>query len=384
MVKIALLTTSRADWGHLERLARLIDKDRYCDLQLIVGGVHLSVEHGMTVNEIDILPSATVECLLSSDSRTAVAKSIGLSCISCADVLRNLEPDWLIVLGDRFEVFSVVATAHTLGIPVAHISGGEVTTGSLDDGWRHCITKLSYLHFVYAEEYRKRVVQLGEHPDRVFNVGHIGLEDVHQFKHIARNPYYVVMWHPETTRNSKEQGEDLGVLLAFLAEIDGHLVFFTSQGDSGSRKINKEIKRFCEKPGRTYTVNLDRELFLTILGGAKALIGNSSAGIYEAPAMGVPSINIGTRQQGRIKSNSIIECPMNWSALRNAFNCLAEIGVGEIKYFRAEDGLEHHHHARTGLSINGSKWHSMSVSEKILNQIKKTQLPVEAKRFYDA
>ena len=359
-MKIALLTTSRADWGLLERLATLISEDRDCELLLIVGGVHLSMEHGLTINQINLPHSARVECLLSDDSKEAMAKSIGLGCISGTDVLRNLKPDWLVVLGDRFEVFSVVVSAYSLGIPVAHISGGEVTSGSLDDGWRHCITKLSSLHFVYAEDYRKRVIQLGEHPDTVFNVGHIALEGIERFKHEAENPYYVVMWHPETIRSAEEQAIDLGVLFAFLGTLDEQLVFFTSQGDPNSRQINKEIKRFCQKPGRTWTENLDREEFLTLLGGAKALIGNSSAGIYEAPVMGVPTINIGRRQNGRLKATSVIDCNMKFDELRNSIKAI-------------ECPQEQHHIPYAG----------KLVSEKILMQLKSAQKSVGGKGFYD-
>ena len=359
-MKIALLTTSRADWGLLERLAILISEDRYCELQLIVGGVHLSMEHGLTVNQIILPHSARIECLLSDDSKEAMAKSIGLGCISGTDVLRNLKPDWLVVLGDRFEVFSVVTAAYSLGIPVAHISGGEVTSGSLDDGWRHCITKLSCLHFVYAEDYRKRVIQLGEHPDTVFNVGHIALEGIEHFKHEAENPYYMVVWHPETTKSHEEQDVDLGVLFAFLGGLDEQLIFFTSQGDPNSRRINKEIKMFCRKQGRTWTENLDREEFLTLLGGAKALIGNSSAGIYEAPVLGVPTINIGKRQAGRLKAASVVDCDMKFHELRVAFK--------EI-----ENRIEQHHIPYMG----------KLVSEKILMQLKSAEKPVGGKGFYD-
>ena len=362
-MKIALLTTSRADYGLLEKLAIRIHDDPDCKLQLIVSGSHVSPEFGLTIKQIKLPHAARLDILLSSDTREGVAKSIGLGCISFADTLSNLNPDWLVVLGDRFEAFSAVATAYALGIPVAHISGGEVTTGSLDDGWRHCITKLSHLHFVYAEEYRKRVIQLGEHPDRVFNVGHIGLEGIERIRECG--DYYLVIWHPETTKDVIWQNADIVALFSFLRTLKNRLLFCFSNGDSGSRGINNRIKEFCRDFKGTWIDDWPRDDFLDVLSCARAIIGNSSSGIYEAPILGVPTINIGTRQSGRICADSIINCGMNLEELAGA---VKTIDSAEFKADMQNMKLPY---------MGGD------VSRKILNVLKKAKKPEGGKGFYD-
>ena len=239
-MKIALLTTSRADYGLLEKLATLIHDDPCCELQLIVSGSHVSPEFGSSITQIKLPIAAKFPCLLSNDDPIGDVAASAVALQAFGHILLNLNPDWLIVLGDRFEVLMGVYVAHKLRIPIAHISGGEVTTGSLDDGWRNCITKLSHLHFVYAEEYRKRVVQMGEHPDRVFSVGHIGLERIKRVR--GDGNYYLVIWHPETTKNAIGQNADIVTLFNFLNTLPD-VTFCFSNGDSGSREINNRIKK---------------------------------------------------------------------------------------------------------------------------------------------
>ncbi|MHA2039636.1 MAG: UDP-N-acetylglucosamine 2-epimerase [Promethearchaeota archaeon] len=365
MLKLTVLTTSQADYGLLEKLINRIHNDSECELCLIVSGSHLSPEFGSTVKYIKAPISARVEVLISSDTNTAVSKSIGLGCLSFTDVFENEKPDWLIVLGDRFETLSAVVSAYCLNIPICHISGGEITQGSLDDAFRHCITKLSYLHFVYTEEYRKRVVQLGEHPDRVFNVGCISLEGVGKYWSSEKEDYYLVSWHPETNQPEWKQKADISTLLSFLVHLKEPIYFCHSKGDSGSREINRLFKKFCKKYPKNKVLDLDRNDFLEYLGKAQVLIGNSSAGIYEAPVLGTPVINVGTRQAGRIKANSIIDSECTPLQLKASFGTIFS---------------EWHEENMKNIEV---PYRGGEVSRRILDIIKRTRVIDLQKGFYD-
>jgi len=362
--KLALVTTSQADWGLLEKLARLIYDDSDCELQLIVTGSHLSPEFGLTIKNINMPISAEIECLVSSDTKRAVGKAFGLACISAADVFDRIKPDWLIVLGDRFEAFAVVTVAHAMNIPIAHISGGETTSGSIDDGWRHSTTKLSYLHFVYCDIYRNRVISLGEDPDRVFNFGHIGLEGIEKFYSDKKDDYYVVIWHPETIKKVVWSNANIHVLMNFINRIDSKIYFCISRGDSGSRKINEIIKEFARKNSDIDVfVDLPRETFLYFLARARAIIGNSSCGIYEAPCLKVPTINIGKRQDGRVRASTVFDCKMKMPELIRTFERIKNSNFNKC--------------------VTQIPFKSGS-ARKILDQIKKTEIPNDGKVFYDA
>ena len=360
-MKIAVLTTSRADYGLLETLIGRICDDLDVKLCLMVSGSHVCPEFGLTLKDIKYPISERIEILLSSDTPTAVSKAIGLGCISFAEALERRKPDWLILLGDRFETFAMAVVAHVMRIPIAHISGGEVTSGAADDGFRHSITKLAYLHFTYADEYRQRVIRLGEHPDRVFNVGCLSLEGIEKHLFNGRRKGYFVSIHPETLQDRIWQRGFIDVLLAHLSHKLEPLYFCLSNGDEGSRIINRKIVDFVGMDNeQRKLLKLNRDDFLDLLARVKCIIGNSSAGIYEAPPLGTPTINIGNRQDGRIRSDSIIDCRASSEGLREAFTKLTM-----RQYSFAE------------------KFKGGPVSERILNVIKKYDSVNLQKGFYD-
>jgi len=360
-LKIAVLTTSRADYGLLERLIERIYDDLDTKLCLMVSGSHVCPEFGLTLKEIKFPISERIEILLSSDTPTAVSKAIGLGCISFSEALERRKPDWIILLGDRFETFAMATAAHVMRIPVAHISGGEVTRAATDDGFRHSISKMSYLHFTYADQYRNRVIQLGEHPERVFNVGCLSLEGIEKYKFAGQRRGYLVCAHPETLQHRIWQRGFIDVLLAHLVHKKEPLYFTKSNGDEGSRIVNRKIVDFVDMDNtRRKLLNLKRGDFLKLLARVKCIVGNSSAGIYEAPPLGTPTINIGNRQDGRIKSDSIIDCKASSEGLRHAFS---ELGWLSSKF---------------EISLQGGP-----VSERILNVIKKYDSVNLQKGFYD-
>jgi len=287
--------------------------------------MHLAPEFGLTYREIEadgFHIDAKVDMLLSSDTPTGVAKSIGLGIIGFADAFARLEPDVVLVLGDRFEILCATQSAFVAGICVAHISGGEVTEGALDDSFRHCITKMARYHFVAADAYRRRVIQLGEQPDCVFNVGDPGLDNIARLPildfaelcvsaglHIAK-PYFLVTFHPATSDGPKAEF-GLQALIEALNEFPDYGVLLTkSNADAGGRALNDMIDAYAmSSPGRVVSVtSLGRLGYLSAMKHCAAVVGNSSSGIVEAPAMGVPTVNVGTRQQGRLKASSVIDC----------------------------------------------------------------------------
>jgi len=361
-LKIAVLTTSRADYGLLERLIERIYDDLDAKLCLMVSGSHVCPEFGLTLKEIKFPISERIEILLSSDTPTAVSKAIGLGCISFCDALERRKPDWIILLGDRFETFAMAIAAHVMRIPVAHISGGEVTRAAADDGFRHSISKMAYLHFTYADEYRKRVIQLGEHPERVFNVGCLSLEGIDQHIFTGKRRGYLISIHPETLQHRIWRHGFMAILLAHLAHKKEPMYFCKSNGDEGSRVINGKIDDFvAEDTKYRKLVNLKRGNYLDLLARVKCIIGNSSSGIYEAPPLGTPTINVGNRQDGRLKASSIIDCAASSDGLRAAFsklNTIAELPITTM--------------------FGGGP-----VSERILNVIKKYDSVNLQKGFYD-
>jgi len=362
-LKIAVLTTSRADYGLLERLIERIYDDPDVKLCLMVSGSHVCPEFGLTLKEIKFPISERIEILLSSDTPTAVSKAIGLGCISFAEALERRKPDWIILLGDRFETFAMATVAHVMRVPIAHISGGEVTRAAADDGFRHSISKMAYLHFVYADEYRKRVIQLGEHPERVFNVGCLSLEGIEKHVFNGTRKGYLVSIHPETLQHRIWQNGFISVLLAHLTHKKEPMFFCKSNGDEGSRVINRKIIDFVgDDNTNRKLLNLKRDSFLNLLARVKCIIGNSSAGIYEAPPLGTPTINVGGRQDGRLRASSIIDCAATSEGLRAAFGKLDAI---------------------TGLPITNAL-SGGPVSERILNVIRKYDFVNLQKGFYDA
>lgn len=323
--KIAIFTGTRAEYGLLYWLMRDIQECADVALQVIVAGMHLSPEFGETWNDVaadGFLIDAKVEMLLSSDTPVGVAKSMGLGVIGFADALERLRPDVLVVLGDRFEALAIVQTALVMRIPVAHLHGGEITEGAYDDAIRHAITKMATIHFVATEPYRRRVIQMGEAPDRVFNVGALGLDHLLRSRHMSlaeladslgfplRAPYFLVTYHPETLSDeSPEKGAK--VLLDALDKFPEHQVILTyPNADNGGRRIIALLEEYAARSfGRVLAVpSLGFSRYLGAVAHAAAVIGNSSSGIIEVPSFGVPTVNIGTRQAGRLCAKSVLHC----------------------------------------------------------------------------
>lgn len=335
MRKIAVFTGSRAEYSLLHPLLVDLRRDPRIELQLIVAAMHLSPEFGMTVRQIEadgFTPCAKVEMLVSSDSPVAVAKSMGLGVIGMADALDRLRPDVVILLGDRFEALAAAQTALVLQIPIAHIHGGEITRGAYDDAIRHAITKMASVHFVATADYRRRVIQLGEPPETVFDVGALGLEGLrrgprHDGSALSRAfgfdfsvPYLLVTYHPVTAGDEDPATAADALLTALDAFPAYHLVITYPNADNGGRAIIERIKRYAADQGdRVLAVpSLGREYYPSVLAGAMAAIGNSSSAIIEAPALQIPSVNVGTRQQGRMAAASVIHCAANTAAICGA------------------------------------------------------------------
>lgn len=325
MKKVCIVTGTRAEYGLLKPLIKKIDCDKDLKLQLVVTGMHLSPEFGLTYQEIEQDGFAITErneMLLSSDTPNGITKSVGLGTIGFADIFTRIEPDIVIILGDRYEAFAAATAAMVHRIPIAHIHGGELTLGAIDDVIRHSITKMSTLHFTSTKEYKKRVIQLGEEPDHVFCVGALSVENIKTQNLMSREklsqsigfsldmPYVMVTFHPVTLENNTA-GEQFENLLAALEQYkEYHIIFTKANADTDGRIINQKIDQYVEwNHDRAIAfVSLGMIRYLSALQYCEMVIGNSSSGITEAPSFHVPTINIGNRQSGRIRAESVIDC----------------------------------------------------------------------------
>ncbi len=337
--KICVFTGTRAEYGLLKPLIDEILNDGAFELQLLVSGMHLSPEFGLTYKEIEedgLKIDEKVEILLSADTPSAISKSMGLGLIGYADALNRLKPDLVVILGDRFEALTFAIASYVHRIPIAHLYGGEATWGAMDEGFRNSITKLAYLHFTSTEQYRKRVVQLGEHPDRVFNIGALGIDNIKKLNLLSKEEIekqlninfkqknILVTYHSSTLDKNSTENE-FGTLLNVLKELKDTLIIFTkSNADTEGRIINQMIYNFCAKyPHRAKSfTSLGRINYLSTLQFVDAVVGNSSSGIIEAPSFKIGTINIGDRQKGRIKSDSIIDCEPTENSIKIAFEKL--------------------------------------------------------------
>ena len=325
MRKICVFTGTRAEFGLLRWVMQGIQDSPDLTLQIVATGMHLSPEFGMTIQEIrsaGFEPNETIEILLSGDTPTAVCKSMGLGLISYGEAFERLRPDILVVLGDRFEAFCAAAAACVFRIPVAHIHGGELTRGAMDEAFRHAITKMSHLHFTSTEEYKKRVIQLGENPDHVFNVGALGVEAIRNIRLLTlpeleedisfmlKAPCILVTFHPVTLEKNTAR-EQFQELLDALDELpDFRIIFTKANADTEGRIINAMIDKYVAKTKEsviTFT-SMGQLRYLSSMQYVDAVVGNSSSGIIEAPCFGVPTVNIGDRQKGRVRPASIIDC----------------------------------------------------------------------------
>jgi len=381
--KIAVITGSRAEYGLLCWIMKGIHEDPELELQLIVTGMHLSPEFGLTYKEIErdgFIIDKKIEMILSADTPSAIAKSTGLGLIGFADALSDLQPDILVVLGDRYEIFAAAFSAALHRIPIAHIHGGETTQGAFDEVIRHSIPKMAYLHFVAAEEYRKRVIQLGEDPDRVFLVGGVGVDTIVKtdllgkeeieerlgFKFEPRN--LMVTFHPVTLENETASKQFSELLAALESLEDTHLIFTFPNADTDSRTISKMINGFVSKNSENSIAftSMGRVNYLSTLQFVDGVIGNSSSGLAEAPTFKIGTVNIGDRQKGRLKADSVIDCEPTKESIEHAINRLY-----------SED-------FQKSLAMVENPYGKGDAAEKIIKVLRERFIPKEPKKeFYD-
>lgn len=382
MKKICVVTGTRAEYGLLKWVMEGIKNSKKLQLQLIVTGMHLSHEFGYTISTIKsdgFKIDHKVEMLLSSDSTTAISKSIGLGIIGFADALSQLKPDFLLVLGDRFEIFSAATAAMISRIPIIHIHGGELTEGLIDDPIRHSISKMSYLHFVACEEYKRRVIQLGEQPDNVFDIGGLGVESILRLKLLSRSKLekeigfkflpsnFLITFHPVTLEKNTASYQ-MDQLLKALSELKNTgLIFTMPNADTEGRVIFEKILNFCKQHSTAKAfVSLGQLKYLSCIQYIDAVIGNSSSGLIEVPTFKKATVNIGDRQRGRLKALSVVDCEAKKVSIRNA-----------IKYIYSSDFQSKLPFVKNPYGTGGA---SKKIIQILENNVTKNMLK---KKFYD-
>lgn len=322
--KICVITGSRAEYGLLYCLMKQIELNSDTDLQLIVTGMHLSPDYGLTYKEIenDFKIQKKINMDLSTDTSLAISKSMALAQISFSKAFNELKPDIVTVLGDRYEILSAVIAALIANIPIAHIHGGELSEGSWDNSIRHSISKMSHIHFPATEEYKKRIIQLGEEPDKIFNVGGLGIENIQRIKLLSKNQFeesiefklnkknILVTYHPTTLENHTSQKHFQELLNAIDELNDTNIIFTKANSDLDGRIINQMIDDYVIANSKKSVcfISLGQLKYLSALQYVDTVVGNSSSGLIEAPSFNVGTINIGERQRGRIKAASVIDC----------------------------------------------------------------------------
>ena len=384
MKKVCIMTGTRAEYGLLKPLIKKINNDVDLQLQLVVTGMHLSPEFGLTYKEIEqdgFEITERNEMLLSSDTPNGITKSVGLGTIGFADIFTRIAPDMVVILGDRYEALAAATAPVIHRIPITHIHGGELTLGAIDDAIRHSITKMSTLHFTSTEEYRRRVIQLGEEAERVFYVGALGVENIKTQKLMEKEelaqslgtaldmPYIMVTFHPVTLENNTA-GEQFENLLSALEQYkEYHIIFTKANADTEGRVINQKIDQYVKQniSRASAYASLGMQRYLSTLKYCEMVIGNSSSGIMEAPSFQVPTVNIGNRQLGRIRAESVIDCENSIEDI-----CMA---IGKAKEIK-EEGI---------LQNLKNPYERSGTSEKILSEMKKflMQDKMTEKKFYD-
>lgn len=380
--KICVVTGTRAEYGLLRWLMRGIADDPTLQLQIIATGMHLSPEFGMTYREIEndgFRIDRKVEMLTSSDTPVGVGKSMGLGLIGFADALADMQPDLIVVLGDRFEIFAAVAAALVARIPIAHLHGGERTEGAFDEALRHSITKMSHLHFVAAEEYRQRVIQLGEQPATVHTVGGLGIDAIKKVTLLDRaaleasldfqlgSKSLLITFHPVTLEASTAE-EQMQALLDALAELgDTQLIFTLPNADTGGRALIDMVHRFvASHPQARAYPSLGQLRYLSTVALVDGVVGNSSSGLAEVPSFNKGTINIGDRQRGRLMADSVINCAPD----------RASIGQALVQLYSPA--------FQASLAVNKNPYGDGGASEKILAVIRDYPLENAVKKtFYD-
>lgn len=332
---ICFFTGTRAEYGLLRPLMKAVSLTPGAILKTLVTGAHLAESSGSTWREIaaDGLPiDERVEVLLDSSTEESVATSIGLGVMRYAQSIKHLAPDMLVILGDRFEAIAAAVAATVCKVPIVHIHGGELTLGAMDDAFRHAITKMSHLHFTSTESYRQRVIQLGEDPTRVYNVGALGVENAFTLPLLERaeverclslpagQPFFLVTFHPATLDQQAPEAQLRALLEALEAFPDRAIVFTGANADAGGAGLNRLLAEYAQKYSDRYrfSVSLGATLYLSAARAAEAVIGNSSSGIIEVPSFGTPTVDIGIRQHGRLRSESVLTCEAQAEAIKAA------------------------------------------------------------------
>lgn len=346
--RVCVVTGSRAEYGLLFWLLHDLRDDPDFDLQLVVTGMHLAPEFGSTVQEIEkdgFVISRRVDMLLAGDTPAAIAKSVGLGVIGMSDALEGLRPDIVLVLGDRFEIFAAAQACLVHGIPIAHIAGGDTTEGAIDESMRHAITKMAHLHFVTNGESAARVRQLGEDPARIFNVGSPGLDQLRRSPLLGRDELETILqtrfaernllitFHPVTLQDDGGLAE-FEELLAALEQIDPavQLLFTLPNGDAGGRRMASRLKAWVgAHADRAHLyASLGHLNYLSTMAQVDAVVGNSSSGLYEAPSLGVASVDIGERQSGRLAASSVLHCAAERTAIGQAIDRAMTLDCSDV------------------------------------------------------
>lgn len=383
MRKICFVTGSRAEYGLLQWLMEEVRDDPGLELQLVVTGSHLSDRFGATVNEIEkdgFEINERVDMDLDHDSAVAAAQATGQCMIGLAASFDRLQPDILVILGDRFEILAAASAALILCIPLAHIAGGEATEGAIDEAIRHAITKMAHLHFPAADIYRDRILQMGEDPANVHTVGALGRDVLERLPLLNRQelagsigidadaPFFLITYHP-VTLSGTDPAAGVGELLSAMESFDAHRLVFTGvNADPGNDSVARAIHRFVERHSERAVVatSLGQIRYLSAMQEADAVLGNSSSGIVEAPAFGVPTVNIGERQRGRIRAASVLDCAEERGAI------VETIGTAISPTFREQ--------------IRGAVYPfgEPGATRRILEHLKRTSLDnLLMKRFHD-
>ena len=379
--KICFVTGTRAEYGLLYWLMKGVQKEPTLQLQVIATGMHCSPEFGLTYKEIEkdgFYIDKKVEMILSADTPSSIAKSTGVGLIGFSDAYTDLEPDVIIVLGDRYELLAASTTALFFRIPVGHIHGGETTEGAFDEAIRHSISKIAWWHFVAAEEYKNRVIQLGEDPKRVFLVGGMGVDGIKKMPLLKQNKLeesidfnfgqknLLVTYHPVTLENNSTEIQIQELLKSLGELVDTKIIFTRPNSDTNGRIINKYIDNFVNNHPQSSIAftNMGQKNYLSTLQFVDAVVGNSSSGLLEAPTFKIGTVNIGDRQKGRLKSESVIDCKVNKESILKAISTIYSATF------------------QKKLKSAKNPYGEGSGSEKIINVLKSKSLPSELKKIF--
>jgi len=380
MTKLCVFTGSRADYGLLRPLISRIHQDPHFQLQLVVSGSHLSESDSLNEIKEDKFPiAAKIEMLLESNTSIGVTKSMGMGLMGYADILTQLKPDLVVILGDRFEAFSFAIATHVAQIPIAHLYGGEETQGAIDDAFRHSISKMAFLHFVSTLKYRQRVIQLGENPERVFHVGSLALDNLNTLSLLSKSnlesclnlkfskKIFLITMHPETQYKSGENPlSPISELLSALSQFkESSFIFTKANADPLGKQINTALETFTQKHPHSFLFDsLGTLKYFSLMNICDVVIGNSSSGLLEAPFFKKPSVNIGDRQKGRVFADSVLHCRSTKSEIFNAIqNAISDEFKQSCRYTHP--------------------YKKANTASEIFRILKETPIPNTPKSFYD-